>query len=349
MRRSARTTTQDVRCGARKGSLISPNPPTQFMTFVGFRVSLPPKPPYQGGLAWRPALRADRLGSFTGRLLLRGPLIGAPPTEIYDGLLREVLDFYEGPRGGLVQARGPLTGSSYESLHKEGRRKGLREASTLALTGRPLTGKPLQGDLTCRPPETFTGRLALTGRLLLRGPLTGAPLTGSYDGLLREVLTSSFTEKDDEKAYGKPGPSRGPSRRPLTGTRRGPLTGGSYESLHKEGRRRLTGSSDLSLLWGPLREDPLRGRLLTGRLNPYEKAPYGEGRSSLRGGFLWEGGLQRFTGRLLTRRSLTRRGGPYGKAPFWGWSLTGRGSFDLSPYGGLYGKTPYGEGSLREG
>ena len=58
MTRSARTTTQDVWCGARPGSLISPNPPTQFMTFVGFRVFLPPKPPYQGGLAW----------SLTGRV-----------------------------------------------------------------------------------------------------------------------------------------------------------------------------------------------------------------------------------------------------------------------------------------
>ena len=126
-------------------------------------------------------LRADRrLGAFTGRLLTRRPLTGRP-----------------------------FTGS-----HREGRRKGLREGCEKAsiqegnpsgegpyggLAGREPTR--IGGEFHACVPQTKKGRFrgpfpltrgpygALTGRLLLRGPLTGAPLTD-----LREVLTSSFTK-----------------------------------------------------------------------------------------------------------------------------------------------------------
>ena len=39
---SAHTTTQDVCCGVHPGCLISPSPPTLFMTLVGFKVFPPP-------------------------------------------------------------------------------------------------------------------------------------------------------------------------------------------------------------------------------------------------------------------------------------------------------------------
>ena len=226
MTRSARTTTQDVWCGARKGSLISPNPPTQFMTFVGFRVSLPPKPPYQGGLAWRwrPAcwLGAVRAVSLRSRNF-RPFLALLPFKEAYGkaGPLRETpyakgRSLREGPvlTGGSLTGMIPFTkkddeeaygqaGPLQEAPYGEGR--SLREGPVL--TGGSLTGL-----------VPFTKKERRRG--LREGwALTGSPLRG------KRVLTKSLTEES------------------------GCLTG---RSRHREGRRKAYGKAE------PLREAPYR-------------------------------------------------------------------------------------------
>ena len=81
---------------------------------------------------------------------------------------------YRGPYGKPLTSRGPV-----RVLHREGRRRGLRE-------GRALTGSPLRG---------------------------GTVLTNGRAG----VPYGSFTEKDDEEAYGKAGPLRETPRSALTG------------------------------------------------------------------------------------------------------------------------------------
>ena len=266
--RSARTTTQDVWCGARKGSLISPNPPTQFMTFVGFRVSLPPKPPYQGGLAWRwrracwlGAVRAVSLRSrnFTPFLAL------LPFKEAYG-------------------KAGPLR----ETPYAKGR--SLREGPVL--TGGSLTGMI---PFTKKDDEEAYGKAGPLqeapygeGRSLREGPV----LTG---GSLTQLVP--FTKKNDEEAYGKAGPlretlygERGSLRKALRKSR-GALR---VDLVTEKDDERLTGR--LNLYGKPLTGKG-RGALRVPsqrrtKAEPLREAPYGEGRS-LR------------EGRVLTGESLT--------------------------------------------
>ena len=239
------------------------------MTFVGFRVSLPPKPPYQGGLAWRwrpacwlGAVRAVslRLSSgqtkrLTGRL---GPY-GKPLTE-RDGPYGKGRSLREGPlRGWLASqkrttkrlapyGKAPYGETSYGKAPSRRFLTGDTFHYRKAYEGKPLTRRdgpyrkavpygqtalregPLRGGFLREGPLRITGRagpfldlLPFKGPFSLTGALTGPPYGTLRGGFLREgwaltgsplrggtVLTGragvpygSFTEKDDEEAYGK--------------------------------------------------------------------------------------------------------------------------------------------------
>ena len=189
--------------------------------------------------------------------------------------------------------------------------------------GKALTGSPYEPGSRTGPSQRRTTK-RLTGR---QGPY-GKPLTrrdGPYEMEGPGSPYGSFTEKDDEEAYGKAGPLR-------------------------------------EAPW-PLRADRLTGRplirLLTRRpLTNYRKA-YGK----LGGGTLPElGGNFRLCA-VDQKRSFFPRAGPFldllpfkGPFPLTG-ALTGRPPYGKAPYGeASYGKAgpsqeaPYEEGrSLREG
>ena len=293
----------------------------------------------KGALTGRPL----REGSLRGGLLREDPLRETPPLRVLTNPFTEK-DYGKGPYEKASYRKGALTGREPTRIGGEfplvcRRPKKAVSSSGWAVSGPsalqgtfPLTGGPygqtawgplwegwgpLQEPLTksydglLRVPSQRRTTKRLTGRLdLYEGP-RGGLLQEHPETLLREVLMSPFTKKDDEKAYGK--------LRPFP-------------------------------LMGPLREDPLRGRLLTGRLGPYEKAPYGEGRSSLTGGGPYaEGPYEALRGRLLTRRL-----GPYekGPLPYGEGRFLREGSFlglALSLMGVVRGGGRCGEGSLREG
>ena len=161
---------------------------------------------------------------------------------------------------------------------------------------RPLRADRLrEGLFPLRGPVRPDRRLSRFWTLLR--DLTGRPLTGR---LLTGPVSGSFTETDDEEAYGKAGALREAPYGEERSSREGPvLTGratgrqGPYEEgrslregpvpygkgrgplrvLHREGRRR--GLREGRALSG----SPLRGgTVLTGRAGPY-----GKGRGPLRG------------------------------------------------------------------
>ena len=250
---------------------------------------------------------------------LRGPPYGkAPYGEASYGKARPLQEAPYGEGRSLREGPGPV-----RVLHREGRRRGLRE-------GRALTGKA--------PYEE--------GRSLREGPVPYGRAGLPYE---------SFTEKDDEEAYRKAGSLREapwPLRADqLTGR---PLTGGLLTGRPLTGRlltgRPLTGrflETPLIItrrdgpygkgrsLHGPLRADRLTGRPLTRRL--FTRRPltnYRKAYGKLRGGTLPElGGNFRLCavdqksrfflglGRFWTfcplrdlsplQRPFTRRDGPY--------------------------------------
>ena len=284
-------------------------------------------------------------GALTGRPGRAGVLYGA------GSLPREERPFF----------RGKLTGS-YEK-------------------GRLLTGRPLQGAYG----STFNYRKAY-GKA---GPLREAPykegrfLREGRDGPYGKgrsltgragVPYGSFTEKDDEEAYGKAGPLREAPYREERSLREGPYRKG--RELHREGRRdvppprglftgALTGTTFLR--YGALTGRPPYGKPYREERSLREGAgPYGKGRGPLRGcvpsqkrttfnyrkayGKLRGGTLPELGGnfRLCAvdqKRSFFPRVGPFldllpckGFFPLTG-ALTGR-----PPYG----KAPYGEASYRK-
>ena len=224
---------------------------------------------------------------------------------------------------------------------------------------------------------------ALTGTALREGPLRplrgGTVLTGRSG-----VPYRSFTEKDDEEAYGKaPYGEASYEKAPyeLQESLREAM-GRDFTRIGREFplacRRPKKGCfflglgrfwtfcplRDLSPLQGHLRDRltgrPLTGRLFVGRLGPYRKpltrrdGPYGKGRVP----------SQRRTTKRLTGRQgpygkpLTRRDGPYekGRSLMEGpGSLTGpsqrRTTKRLTGRQGPYGKPlgPYGQTDLRKG
>ena len=203
-------------------------------------------------------------------------------------------------------------------------------------------------------PFSLTG--ALTGTALREGPLrggflregwalTGSPLRGGT------VLTGragvpyrSFTEKDDEEAYGKAGPLReapyeeGRSLREgrvpyeRAGVPHGPFT--EKDDEEADGK-----AGPLREAPWPLRADRLTGRPLTGRLLTRRPLTnYRKGYGKLRGQTLPElGGNFRLCA-VDQKRPFFPRAGPFlDLLPFKGpFSLTG------ALTGPPYGKAPYG-------
>ena len=172
------------------------------MTFVGFRVSLPPKPPYQGGLAWRwrPACWLGAVRAVSLRSKNFKPFLALLPFKEAYG------------------KAGPLR----ETPYAKGR--SLREGPVL--TGGSLTGMI---PFTKKDDEEAYGKA---------GPLREA-LYGER-GSLRKALRKSrgalrvdlVTEKDDEKAYGKAGPLREAPDGEGRSLREGPvLTGESLTGM----------------------------------------------------------------------------------------------------------------------
>ena len=208
---------------------------------------------------------------------------------------------------------------------------------TGALTGRPPYGKAPYGEASFSTRNTFNYITRRDGPYGKGRSLTGRP----------GVPYRSFTEKDDEEAYGKAGPLRKPYEAGRSLHREGRLSGPygkgrSSEKLRGKTLPELGGNFrlcavdqkrsffprvgpflDLLPFKGPF---PLTGAL-TGR-PPYGKAPYGEasygkagplqeapyeeGRSLREGPGSRTGPSQRrttkrLTGRPLTGRLLTRR------------------------------------------
>ena len=221
---------------------------------------------------------------------------------------------------------------------------------TAALTGRPPTRRPfpLTRALTARPPvQPFLGPFKRPYRKAPYGETSYRSLTGRPG-----VPYGSFTETDDEEAYGKAGALRearyGEERslregpvltgrqarygKPVTG-RNGPYgRAGPYGKGHGKAGP-LRGGTVLTRSAGPLREGP---GSLTGpsqRRTPLQEAPYEERRSLREGPVPYGKGRVPYTGpsQRRTTKRLTGRQGRYGKP------VTGRNG-------------PYGKGrSLREG
>ena len=243
------------------------------MTFVGFRVSLPPKPPYQGGLAWRwrPAcwLGAVRAVSLRSRNF-RPFLALLPFKEAYGkaGPLRETpyakgRSLREGPvlTGGSLTGMIPFTKKDDEEAY--GKAGPLQEAPYGE--GRSLREGPVLtgGSLTGLVPFTKKERR----RGLREGwALTGNPLRG------KRVLTKSLTEESGcltgrsrhregrRKAYGKA------DGKPLTGKGRGALRVPSQRRTKAEPLREAPYGEEWSLREGPV----LTGESLTG-MAPFTK------------------------------------------------------------------------------
>ena len=272
----------------------------RFWTFCPLRDLSPLQGPLRDRLTRRP---------LTGRLLT-GRL----------GPYRKPLTRRDGPYG---KGRGPV-----RVLHREGRRRGLRE-------GRALTGSPLRGGtvLTRRAGPLWKGRGPL--RVLHRegygkaGPLREAPWPLRADRLTGRLLTGRLL-----------------TERPLTGRfLETPLITGKLGPYGKPLTRRDGPYGKGRSLQGPLRADRLTGRPLTGRLltrrllTNYRKA-YGK----LRGETLPElDGNFRLCA-VDQKRSFFPRAGPFlDLLPFKGpFSLTG------ALTGPPYGKAPYGEASYEK-
>ena len=179
---------------------------------------------------------------------------------------------------------------------------------------------PLQDRLTGR---ALTGRL-LTGRLgPYRNPLRGGTVLTGRAG----VPYGSFTEKDDEEAYGKAGPLREGPYEEGRSLREGPVpygrAGVPYGSFTEKDDEEAYGKArPLQEAPWPLRTDRLTGRPLTGRL--------------LTG--------RPLTGRLLTGRPLTGR---FLETPLITGKLTGRLGPDGKPLTRRDG--PYGKGRSLQG
>ena len=190
-----------------------------------------------------------------------------------------------GPFLDLLPFKAPYGEASYEKAPHE-LQESLREG-----TGRDFTRIGREFPLVRRRPKKG------------RGFFTGSPLRGGTVLTGRAgVPYGSFTEKDDEEAYGKAGPLR--------------------EAPYEEGR---------SLREGPLRADRLTGRPLTGRLLTRRPLTnYRKAYRKLRGGTLPElGGNFRLCA-VDQKRPFFPRVGPFldllpvkGPFPLTG-ALTGR-------------------------
>ena len=223
----------------------------------------------------------------------------------------------------------------------------------------------------------------LRGGTVLTGPrpLRGSPLRGGVPYGRAELPYGSFTEKDDEEAYGKAGPEFREAYGKLWGETL-PELGGNFRLCAVDQKRpfflglgrfwTFYPLRDLSPLQGPLRGPPYGkapyGEASYGKARPLQEAPtrrdgpYGKGRgpvgkegplrgSPLRGGTvltrragpLWKG---RAPLRVLHREGR-RRGLQEGRfltgSPL---ALTGRPTYGKASYGeASYRKAPYGEAS----
>ena len=141
----------------------------------------------------------------------------------------------------------------------------------------PPTGRPFTGKAPYRE-----------ARPLREGPVRGGAVLARRVGSQESSLQGGFLWEGGpyrEGPYGLRGPSPLQEARDPYG--KGLFRGGALLTGRlRLGPYEIFGANDH---WGPLRENPLRGRLLMGRLGP-----------------------------------LTGRGGPYGKVLLWGWPLTGK-------------------------